>query len=667
MHDPHLRHGECAVGERRLAAIMFTDMVGFSALTQQNEDLALELLEEHRRLLRPVFSGYGGQVIDTAGDGFHVEFASALQAVRCAIEAQRTLGDRNASAPPEREIRVRIGIHVGDVVFSEGRVYGDGVNIAARLEPFAEPGGICVSQQVYDQVHTKIDIPLVTIGKPSLKNIQTPVEVYRVVLAPQPGTPAVTARVAPQAPRPTAEDRKSIAVLPLVNLSSDPENEYFSDGLTEDILMQLSKIRRLKVISRTSVMQYKNTSKNLREIGRELDVATILEGGVRKAGSKVRITVQLLDAQTDEHLWAETYDRELTDVFAIQSDVAQQIAGALKAHVSPEEKARIERKPTENLEAYQAYLKGLFLWNQRTDESVNAGIEQFKRAIELDPGYAPAYVGLADSYIVLGNFGSYRPGVIYPMAKTAALKALEIDNSLGDAYASLGRVKANYDWDWAGAEQAFLKAIELRPGYANAHHWYALHLIATGRFDRAIAEITRAQELDPRSLIIANNVGSAYYHARRYDEAMTAIQKAIEMHPRSPNGYWYLGSVLLLTGSYAEALSALRKANELSSSADVGIEATLGYAYAKLGEREKALDIAATLTERYHSAYASPFFIAFVYLGLGDRQKVLEWLDRACDDRDGWLRLLKTWQFFDEIRDAAEYPGLLRRIGLAGP
>ncbi len=410
--------------QRRLAAIMFTDMVGYSALTQRNEALALELLEEHRRLLRPLFAEHGGRVIGTTGDGFHVEFGSALQALRSALEAQRVLNDRNATLPVERGIRIRIGIHVGDVVFSEGNVYGDGVNIAARLEPLAEPGGICISQQVYDQVHTKIDVPLATMGKPALKNIQTPIEVYRVMLpwAGQPGStsPATAHMMTPepsaQTHRPAA-DRMSIAVLPLANLSPDPDNEYFSDGLTEDILTQLSKIRRLKVISRTSAMQYKKTSKNVREIGRELSVATILEGGVRKAGNKVRISVQLIDAGTDEHLWAETYDRELADIFAIQSDVARQITDALKAYVSPEERARIEHQPTHNVEAYQAYLKGLFLWNQRSDASVNAGIEQFRRAIELDPRYAPAHVGLADSYIVLGNFGTYRPSDIYPLTK----------------------------------------------------------------------------------------------------------------------------------------------------------------------------------------------------------------------------------------------------------
>ena len=653
--------------QRRLAAIMFTDMVGYSALTQRNEELAFELLEEHRRLLRPVFSGHGGRVIDTAGDGFHVEFASALQAVRCAIETQRMLSERNASAPPERGIRIRIGIHLGDVVFSEGNVYGDGVNIAARLEPFAEPGGICISQQVYDQVHTKLDVPLTTIGKPPLKNIQTPIEVYRVILPWQRDTQAPTPGPAAPAARPADPDRKSIAVLPLANLSPDPENEYFSDGLTEDILTQLSKIRRLKVISRTSVMQYKNTSKNLREIGRELGVATILEGSVRKAANKVRISVQLIDAGTDEHLWAETYDRELADIFAIQSDVAERITGALKAHVSAEERARIEHRPTNNLEAYQAYLKGLFQWNRRTDESVNAGIQHFKRAIELDSRYAPAYVALADSYIVLGNFGTYRPKDFYPMAKTAALKALEIDGALGDAYASLAQVNYQYDWDWVGAERAYLNAIELRPSYATAHHWYALFLVHAGRLDQALTEIRRAQELDPLSLAIANNIGAVYFWRRRYDDALAATQDVVEMNPQSPGGHQYRGWVLLMMGSYADARSALLRAAELSSGSDVVTDACLGFAYARCGEREKALKIAATLTDRYQSAYASPVWIAFLYIGLGDRPKALGWLGKACEERDGWVRVLKTSPFFDELRDAPEFQGVLKRIGLAGP
>lgn len=656
--------------QRRLAAIMFTDMVGYSALAQRNEELALELLEEHRRVLQPLFSGSGGRVIDTMGDGFLVEFPSALAAVRCAIEAQRALDARNRAGPPERAIRIRIGIHLGDVVFSEDNVYGDGVNIAARLEPLAEPGGICLSQQVYDQVHTKIDVPLTSMGAPALKNIRTTIEVYRVILPWQPDVPVATRHAATASPSAqtataTAVERTSIAVLPLVNLSPDPENEYFSDGLTEDILTQLSRIRRLKVISRTSVMQYKRTQKNVREIGRELGVATILEGSVRKAGNKVRISVQLIDAGTDEHLWSETYDRELTDIFAIQSDVARQITDALKAQVSAEERARLDHRPTDNLEAYQAYLRGRFLWNQRTDEGVNAAIDLFRRATALDQRYAPAYVGLADAYIVLGNFGTYRPNSIYPEGKAAALRALQIDASLGEAYASLGNIKANYDWDWSGAERAFVKAIELRPSYANAHHWYALYLGTRGRPEEALREIRRARELDPLSPAITSNVAATFFTSRRYDEALAAVDEAIAMHPEFRTAHMYRGWVLLLKRSYADAVSSLIAAGEGSPRAHIAIEACLGYAYAKLGERDRAEKIAALLTGRYEGAWASPVWIAFAYLGLGDRAAVFEWLERGLQDRDGWLRVLRTSWFFDEIRETPQYQAALEKIGLA--
>ncbi|MDR7454232.1 MAG: adenylate/guanylate cyclase domain-containing protein, partial [Armatimonadota bacterium] len=630
------------MSERRLAAIMFTDMVGYSALTQRDEELALELLDEHRRLLRPVFAAHGGRVIDMAGDGFLLEFASALAAVRGAIDAQRALEDRNAAAPPEHQILIRIGIHLGDVVFTEGDAYGDGVNIAARLEPVAEPGGICVSQQVYDQVAGKIDLPLESMGKPALKNIRTPVEVYRVVLASRPAAadPDPARSVPGEAPPAPAPAAKSIAVLPLANLSPDPENEYFSDGLTDDILAQLSKIRGLKVISRTSAMQYKRTAKNVREIGRELGVATILEGSVRKAGNTVRISVQLIDAATDEHLWADTYDRELADIFAIQSEVARRIADALQARASPEERARIDRRPTSSLEAYQAYLRGLFLWNQRTDASVNAGIEQFRRALALDPEYAPAHVGLAESYIVLGNFGTYRPAAIYPAARAASLRALEIDEALGDAHASLAQVKLSYDWDWAGAEQAFRRAIELRPGSANAHHWYALYLSAMGRSDEALGEIGRARELDPLSAAIGTNVAAILFSARRYDQALVAAREAVALHPEFRIAHVYLGTILLLTGAYADALAALQKADEPAPGTNVLTTAMLGYARARLGYREQAVQTAAGLADRYRRAYASPVWIAFLHQGLGDPAQTLAWLDRACRDRDGWLRLL---------------------------
>ncbi|MFH1609577.1 MAG: adenylate/guanylate cyclase domain-containing protein, partial [Candidatus Bipolaricaulota bacterium] len=332
---------------RRLAAIMFTDVAGFSALAQRDEKLALELLEEHRSLIRPLIAHCEGTEIKTMGDGFLIEFPGALQAVRCAIELQRALRSYSATHPPERSLQVRIGIHLGDVEHREGDVFGDGVNIAARIQPLAEPGGICVSGQVFDQVENKLETRFACLGPQTLKHIARPVAVYRIV--PPWEDPPPKGR--PRQKSPSPSHKRSIAVLPFANMSADPENEYFSDGIMDDILAQLTKIGSLKVISRTSVMRYKGTDKSLREIADELGVATVLEGTARRAGDRVRIVAQLIDAETDEHLWAETYDRDLTDIFAIQTEVATQIAQALEARGTQAEQERIEKRPTEKMEA----------------------------------------------------------------------------------------------------------------------------------------------------------------------------------------------------------------------------------------------------------------------------------------------------------------------------
>jgi TolB-like protein/class 3 adenylate cyclase len=384
---------------RKLVAIMFTDMVGYTALTQQNEGLSLELLEEHQRLLRPLFAQYHGREIKTMGDAFHVEFASALEAVRCAIEIQKTLIEHNASSPPEKKIQIRIGIHLGDVTPRAQDIFGDAVNIASRIEPLAEPGGICISQQVYDQVHNKLDRPPISLGKHELKNVAAPLEVYRVVLpwekrqirdtaqraSRSPGKRALVVTVAAltmiiltgaylwqshkistqvQANPP---EKPRIAVLPLDNFSSDPQNQYFADGLTDELISTLSKISGLRVIARTSVMQYKQTKKTVAEIGQELQVGTVLEGSVQKEGDKARISVQLVDTRSQEHLWAEDYDNKLLgDVFAIESDVAERVAQALQVKLVGSEKQDVTNNPTDNPEAYDLYLLGQYFENQYT-------------------------------------------------------------------------------------------------------------------------------------------------------------------------------------------------------------------------------------------------------------------------------------------------------------
>src|SRR5271165_6013608 len=412
---------------RRLSAIMFTDMVGFTALSQRNESLALEILEKHRNILRSVFSKYGGREVKTIGDAFLVEFDSALEAVRSALEMQQSLRVFDEEQPLNSRVPVRIGIHVGDVVQSDQDVYGDAVNIASRIEPLAEPGGICITQQVYDQVNNKLEIQLTSIGKRVLKNVETPIEIYMV------SSHAISSDAGPK----MNLDRRRVAVLPLVSLTSDPEDEFFSDGLTEEMISTISQIQELRVISRTSIMRFKKSPKGLGEIGRELGVGSVLEGSMRKYGKKIRVTAQLIDVETDEHLWSQNYDRDLSDIFAIQSDIAKNIADSLKIRLIDEEKRRIEKAPTKSSEAHSLYLKGRYFWNERSESGLKRAIEYFEKAIEKDPDYALSYVGIADCYNVLGEHG------YVPMKEAAhksigfATKALELDSSLAEAHTSL--------------------------------------------------------------------------------------------------------------------------------------------------------------------------------------------------------------------------------------
>ncbi len=379
-------------GERRLAAIMFTDMVGYTSLSQKNEALGLELLQEHRRLLRPLFPKHNGREIKTIGDSFLVEFASALEALRCAFDIQQLLNELDVNRPPEKRILLRVGIHLGDVVHSEKDVQGDAVNVASRIEPLASPGGITITEQVYHQIRNKFEFPFVSLGQQSLKNVHDPVEVYRVVLPWE-----------MQLSNEPSLEKRRIAVMPFTNISPDPRDEYFADGMTEELISTLSRIGELRVISRTSVMHYKGTSKNLGEIARELRVGSILEGSVRKASDDLRITAQLIDTGNDEHLWSQDYDRKLENVFAIQREIAQSVAEVLKIRLLSGEKKSIEKRPTENTEAYALYLKGRYYWNERVRDSNDKAVRCFEEAVKLDPNYALAYSGLADCYLIYSD------------------------------------------------------------------------------------------------------------------------------------------------------------------------------------------------------------------------------------------------------------------------
>ena len=545
--------------QRKLAAIMFTDMVGYSSLTQKNEGVALELLQEHRTILRPLFAAYGGNEIKTIGDAFLVEFESALQAVRCAIELQKSIRRYNETAMPERKVHIRIGIHLGDIVLDENDVYGDGVNICARVQAAAKPDGICISQQVFDQVHNKIGERIVELGFGELKNIDFPTKIYSVMLPWEGTISALGERVSfvlnrrrkvislsalvlaiviaglyflkTQSPdlNGAIPGRKSVAVLPFVNMSDDKQDEYFSDGITEDVITQLSKIKELTVISRTSAMTYKNTRKQIPEIGEELGVNTILEGSVRRFKSRIRIVAQLIDCRTDRHIWAETFDQELTDVFEIQRTIAERIAEAFEAQISSDEKKQLEKEPTGDLSAYDLYLKGReYYYRYRKDDNEFA-IELFRKALEKDPKYALAMAGLADAYSQrTSRFGL--PHAWIDSAIVVSKNALAIDSLLPESHKALGLAYQQNGW-FRKALQEYHNSLELNPNYAPAVSNVGLVSLYAGEFEQALYWTKKSVELSPTSAFQYYGLALAYFGLAEDTKAVEYLKKALLLQP----------------------------------------------------------------------------------------------------------------------------------------
>jgi serine/threonine-protein kinase len=472
---------------------------------------------------------------------------------------------------------------------------------------------------------------------------------------------ALAARAAAvRTPRPP-----SVAVLPFLNLSADPENEFFADGITEDVIAQLSKIRSLKVISRGSVMRFKGRDQSLREIGVTLDVGTLLEGSVRRAGTRVRIVAQLIDAETDRHLWAETYDRELTDIFAIQSDVALHIAAALKAELTQEERSRIRKEPTEDIEAYQLYLLGRHWLLRWTEEGVDRGIAYFEQAVARDPGYALAYAAIAYAYteIALGIAGSLSAEEAFERARAAVARALEADPGLAEAHAMFGFVKFAHDYDWTGAEEEFRRAIELDPNSGDIYDTYGLMLTALGRYDEALAVQRRAHELDP----LAHRLDSAttLLRAGRYDEALRHATRVVELEPGFAIAHSTQGWAYLLRGMPDLGLAALERAVALAPESTLFL-AQLGQAYGRAGRGEEAREVLRRLEELSRRRYVSPYHMAYVHTGLGEQDRAMDWLEQAYEERAGGVYGVRGSFLFSELREHPRFKALLKKMNLDG-
>lgn len=632
---------------------MYTDMVGYTALGQKNESLSLALVEEQRKLIRPILSRHDGREVKTMGDAFLVEFPSALEAVRCAYDIQRAIRELSFSLPEDRRIHLRIGVHLGDVVESQGDISGDAVNVASRIEPLADDGGVCLTQQVYDHVQRKFDLALVSLGPVFLKNVNTPLEVYKIAM------PWDEPLKGGEAPR-----RERLAVLPLDNISPDPNDDYFADGLTEELITALSKVKGLEVIARTSVLRYKGGAKQVAVIGNELHIGSVLEGSVRKAGNRIRVTVQLINAINEAHVWSETYDRQLDDIFAVQRDIAENVAEALRLEFpTPVE---LKERPTPNLEAYTLWLKGRFASTKLNKESLLKGIDYYERAVALAPDFASCYADLAQAWLILGFFELLPSDEAFAKAKSYASQALRLDDSLAEGHVAMGRLLRMYEWKFYEADDELKRATDLEPNLATAHAFRAQGLLSIGKKEEAVREARRALELDPFSVLTCQILGTDYLYSGRYDDAIEMYERALEIDPASPFPLGNLGLAFVQKGLFERGIALIEKANAIEGS-NASSKDDLAYAYAKAGRKE---DVKRILTElldmRKDTRRAAPA-IAGVYTSLGEHETAFEWLEKAFEEHSPYLASAQHDFIFDPLHSDPRWTGLMRRIGLGSP
>jgi TolB-like protein/Flp pilus assembly protein TadD len=452
-------------------------------------------------------------------------------------------------------------------------------------------------------------------------------------------------------------------VLPFEDLSADKENEYFCDGLSEELINALSHIRELRVAARTSAFSFKGRETDIREVGKKLNVGAVLEGSVRKSGERLRITAQLVNVKDGYQIWSGQFDREMKDVLDIQEEISLTIVDYLKINLSQDEKEKILKRATEDHEAYDYYLKGRYFWYRRQDKDFQRGLQYFQQAIDTDPGFALPYVGIADTFNLFGIWDFMPPSQAYSRAKEAAKKALEIDPELAEVHASLGWIATFYDWDWPAAEKHFLKAIQTKPDYALAHHWYGNYLTCMGRADEAIREMQKACELEPLEPVNPSHLGLALYMARRFDESIEVLRKVIESDPELWVAYWYQSVNFVAKKMWAEAISTLQKLVELTAGSVIALS-TLGWAYGAAGMKDEAFKILERLDGMSKDRYVGSFWRAWVWIGLGEKNEALENLEKAFLERDSMLAWIKVAPLIDGLRSEPRFKALLKKMNL---
>src|SRR5437868_11515945 len=700
--------------ERKLAAIMFTDMVGYSALAQRDDKVALELLEEHRRLLRELFPRFHGTEIKTIGDAFLVEFGSALEAAQCAIEIQRTLAKRNHDVTSDRRIELKIGIHIGDVVHREGDVYGDGVNIASRIEASAGAGGICVSMDVERQIRNALEARFEKFGTADLKNIKLPMDLFRIVLPWEKGAEpsavpaskkkspvlvpaavlAILALLAgwlwmqrstksqqsavvhavPAAPTNTP-DQKANAVRPVVNLSDDKGSEYFSDGVSEELLTVLQKIPGMHVAARTSAFSFKGKNAPAQEIGQKLGVAHLVEGSVRKAGDTVRIAARLSRAETGQELWSENFTRDLKDVFAVQTELAQTIVAQLRGQLTggaaaPAEKEKIqaevqaaEKGGTKNVEAHEYYLQGRFYEDRHSEKSAREALTAYEHAVALDPAFALAWAGVAQTNLWFAAFstegGQKGFDAHLASARDAVARALSIEPTLPNGLLARATIQTNFDFNWNAAAQTVSKALALAPADPNIVIAAANLEIARGNSDHAIDLFRRAVDLDPVNAQARAFLAFNLAATKRFAEAHAEFPRVVELNSAAPWAHAGLGLSYLLENKYEEAATEAQ-----ADAADW--TRLLIVSCARWGQRRATESNAALAELTANDSGTAAYQIAEVYAYRGDKDRAFEWLERARRQRDPGLAGLRKDPLLVNLQEDPRWNAFLHTMGLAG-
>jgi len=637
--------------KRLLAAIMFTDMVGYTALMQQNEELAKKNRDKHREILQNLISEHAGKILQYYGDGTLCIFESAIEAVKCATKIQTEL----QKDPP---IPLRIGIHSGDIVYDDEGVYGDAVNVASRIENLSIAGSVLISKKVMNELENHPELTTKTLGQFNLKNVKQPVEIYAVTsgntIVPTPEQ----IKIKPQ------EEKKSIAVLPFVNMSPDPENEYFSDGITEELLNALTRVEGLQVTARTSSFAFKGRDQDIRQIGKQLGVKSVLEGSVRKAGNKVRITAQLINSADGYHIWSETYDRELDDIFAIQDEISLKITNRLKENLIHDSSTISFVTPaTSNIEAYNIYLKGLFHSHKWTLDDNERAIEYFQKAIDIDPNFALAYTGIARCYGFLGASGKYAPSQAFPRSEEYAQKAYQLDKNLSESYFALTSVNFWYHWDWDKTIYYINKAIELNPDSADAYQFKAMIMVAFGDNEAAVLLIKKSLLLDPLNAPSYYCSATIYFYSDMVDEAFSQVNKALELAPFFPDAFFLKGLIHQLKGEFDRAEVLFEKMRHIPGSEERAISC-LGINYALQKKMDLANNNLNTLLEiEKNEPEKSVYFnLACQYFALGDLQKMFVYLEKAIERKDSMIIYFFSHPQFKNLRSDPRFKRLLHMM-----